>query len=108
MAEVISIQGCDKETIMDINDFLYLIDKYMGLEARKWLESYFSENDFETMAYEYETELQERNDHYQEVMRELRKQAETLAGLIGEKELDRRAISNTAGQIGVITGRELR
>ena len=34
--------------------------------------------------------------------------ARQLAGLIREKELNRTAISHEAGQIGVITGRELR
>ena len=41
-------------------------------------------------------------------IRELRAHAEKLAGLIREKELNRTAISHEAGQIGVITGRELR
>ena len=42
------------------------------------------------------------------MIRELRAHAEKLAELIREKELNRTAISHEAGQIGVITGRELR
>jgi hypothetical protein len=39
-------------------------------------------------------------------MTELRKESETIAGLIREKEIDRRALSAAAGNIGCITWRE--
>jgi len=55
-----------------------------------------------------ETYYEKRIEHYQQVIRDLRAHAEKLAGLIREKELNRTAISHEAGQIGVITGRELR
>ena len=41
-------------------------------------------------------------------MAELRQQSEIIAGLIREKEIDRRALSSAAGTIGSITWRELR
>lgn len=40
-------------------------------------------------------------------MAELRKQSETIAGLIREKDIDRRALSAAAGAIGCITWREM-
>ena len=55
-----------------------------------------------------ETYYENQIEHYHQVIRELRAHAEKLAGLIREKELNRMAISHEAGQIGVITGRELR
>ena len=40
-------------------------------------------------------------------MAELRSYSETIAGLIREKEIDRRALSAAAGSIGRITWREV-
>ena len=55
------------------------------------------------MIDEYENE----RDRHKQVMEEIRKEAEKLAGLIREKELNRSAISQTAGRIGSLTWREV-
>ena len=52
-------------------------------------------------------ENQELRDHHHKGMEELRKLSETEAGLIREKEIDRKALSSVAGKIGKITRREV-
>ena len=88
---------------------LELVDEYMGTDTRMWFEDYLAEADSQTAdVAAMETYYEKRIEHYQQVIRDLRAHAEKLAGLIREKELNRMAISHEAGQIGVITGRELR
>ena len=55
-----------------------------------------------------EKEVEGLRARHKEVMQELRRQSETIAGLIREKEIDRKALSSAAGAIGSITWRELR
>jgi len=88
---------------------LELVDEYMGMDARMWFEDYLAGADSQTAdVAAMETWYEKRSEHYRQVIRELRAHAEKLSGLIREKELNRTAISHEAGQIGVITGRELR
>ena len=102
---VIQLLDGKPATVLDVRDMLALIDKHMGYDARVWLEEYLAaEHELE----EIEILQDKRIAHYRTVIRELRTHAEKLAGLIQEKELNRVAISHEAGQIGVITGRELR
>lgn len=106
-----TIQLKDKKvaTIMEPRHMLELVDEYMGYDARVWIEDYIAGADCQTAdVAAMKTWYEKRIEHYQEVIRELRSHAEKLAGLIREKELNRVAISHEAGQIGVITGRELR
>ena len=96
-------------TILEPRHMLELVDKYMGMDARMWFEDYLAEADSQTAdVTAMETYYEKRIEHYHQVIRDLRAHAEKLAGLIREKELSRTAISHEAGQIGVITGRELR
>ena len=57
---------------------------------------------------ELEQENKGLRDHHKEVMEELREASKALAHEIGQPVQDRKAISNIAGTIGIITGRELR
>ena len=96
-------------TILEPRHMLELVDEYMGTDARMWFEDYLAEADSQTAdVTAMETYYEKQIEHYHQVIRELRAHAEMLAGLIREKELNRTAISHEAGQIGVITGRELR
>lgn len=96
-------------TILELRHMLELVDEYMGTDARMWFEDYLAGADSQTAdVAAMETYYKKRIEHYHQVIRELRAHAEKLAGLIREKELKRTAISHEAGQIGVITGRELR
>ena len=105
MANVITLPDGRNETIFDEQDFLWLIDRYMGFDARCWLEDLLTgrEDDSDDL----EKEADSLRARHKEVMEELRKESETIAGLIREKEIDRRALSTAAGNIGRITWREV-
>ena len=109
MADVIQLSDGSVHTLFDERDALDLIDRYMGMELRKWLEDWLSEDD-DDAAYidDLEKEAEGLRAHHKEVMAELRKQSETIAGLIREKEIDRKSLSAAAGAIGCLTWRELR
>ena len=109
MADVIQLSDGSVHTLFDERDALDLIDRYMGMEMRKWLEDWLSESDDDAAYIEdLEKEADGLRAHHKEVMAELRKQSETIAGLIREKEIDRKALSAAAGAIGCLTWRELR
>ena len=109
MADVIQLSDGSVHTLFDERDALELIDRRMGMEMRKWLEDWMSESD-DDAAYidDLEKEAEGLRAHHKEVMQELRRQSETIAGLIREKEIDRKALSAAAGAIGCVTWRELR
>ena len=109
MADVIQLSDGSVHTILDERDALELIDRRMGMEMRRWLENWLSEGD-DDVAYieDLEKEAEGLRARHKEVMQELRRQSETIAGLIREKEINRKALSSAAGAIGSITWRELR
>ena len=109
MADVIQLSDGSVHTLFDERDALELIDRCMGAEMRKWLEDWLSEGD-DDAAYidDLEKEAEGLRAHHKEVMQELRRQSETIAALIREKEIDRRALSAAAGAIGCVTWREMR
>ena len=109
MADVIQLSDGSVHTLFDERDALELIDRCMGAEMRKWLEDWLSEGD-DDAAYidDLEKEAEGLRAHHKEVMQELRRQSETIAGLIREKEIDRKALSAAAGAIGCVTWREMR
>ncbi len=109
MADVIQLADGSVHTLFDERDALELVDSYMGMEMRRWLENWISESDDDAAYIEdLEKEAEGLRAHHKEVMAELRRQSETIAVLIREKEIDRRALSSAAGAIGSITWRELR
>lgn len=110
MAEVFKLPDGSLHTIFDIRDMVELIDTCIGEEARRWMEEYLAEDDEEDLsdyASDLEKEVEGLRDHHHEVMRELRKESEKIAGLISEKNIDRRVLSTAAGRIGTITWREI-
>ena len=108
MANVITLPDGRNETIFDERSFMDLVEKYMGSDARCWLEDWLGNNDD---VADYVDDLEKEADglraHHREVMTELRAQSETIAKLIREKEIDRKALSTAAGIIGSITWREV-
>lgn len=108
MADVIRLSDGSVHTLFDDRDALDLIGARMGWDMREWWEDRLSDDD-DAGAYieDLEKEADRLRDHHKEVMAELRQQAETIAGLIREKDIDRRALSATAGAIGCVTWREI-
>ncbi len=109
MADVIQLSDGSVHTLFDERDALELVDHCMGMEMRRWFENWMSEGDDDAAYIEdLEKEAEGLRARHKEVMAELRQQSETIAGMIREKEIDRRALSAAAGAIGSITWRELR
>ena len=109
MADVILLSDGSVHTVFTERDALELIDNCMGLEMRKWLEDRMSGDDDDAAYIEdLEKEADGLRARHREVMEELRRQSETIAWLIREKDIDRKALSAAAGAIGSITWRELR
>ena len=112
MANVITTKDGKNHVLFDEKDLFWLIDEYAGDEARRWLEDYVADveyehsDDAETIE-ELESDLKGAKEHHKDVMRQLREQSETIAGLIREKEIDRKKLSEAAGVIGTVTWREL-
>ena len=109
MAHTIELTDGSIHSISSERDMLYLVDEHMGCEARAELEDMLSEHGLDAdYIEELEADLKGVREHHKEVMEELRKLSETIAGLIREKEIDRKKLSAAAGEIGTITWRELR
>lgn len=102
--DMLSMNDGTIEYVSDLCDFAELIDKHMGLDARRWLDDLLEETRY---SEELEKEIEHQEEYYKGVMKSIRTHSEKLAELIRAKELDRREISNTAGAIGVITWREI-
>ena len=108
MADVIKLADGSNYIVFGLKDFLELADTYLGNEACSWLDEYLKESDDNDEYIDgLEEELKGVRDHHREVMEELRRQSETIAGLIRKKEIDRKKLSEAAGLIGSITWREL-
>ena len=45
MANVITLPDGRNETIFDEQDFMELVERYMGSDARRWLEGWLGNND---------------------------------------------------------------
>ena len=108
MADVLQLLDGSTHTVFDLRDVMELIDTHIGMEVRRWLEEYLTESDdLDVYAEDLEKEVEGVRKHHREVMNLLRTQSETIAGLIREKDIDRKALSAAAGQIGIITWREV-
>ena len=108
MANVILLKTGQCETVFDLSDLLYLIDRDMGYDTRTLLEELIAPpDDAEEYIAHLEKENQQLRAHHREVMQALRTQSETIAGLIREKDIDRKALSTAAGKIGTFTWREI-
>lgn len=108
MATTIMMPDGKVETVFDLADLLGLIEDRMGWETRKLLEEWSRpESDAEEYIAYLEKEVEAQKTRRLEAMKALRKQSETIAGLIREKEIDRVKLSHAAGAISMITWREL-
>ena len=94
------------ETVFSLEDLIWLIRQHMGSDTARLLEEYTRPDDRQEYIEDLESEIRELKHHYREVMQELRMQSETIAGLIGGKDIDRKKLSAAAGRIGHITWRE--
>ena len=106
--EMISMNDGTIEYVSDLRDFEELVERYMGLDARRWLDGFLADA-LEDSGYagELEKEIDALKEYHRSVMKSIRQHDEKLGKLICEKELNRGEISNTVGAIGIITWREM-
>ena len=112
MAHVLILKDGSIHTAFGILDLIDLVDTYMGQEMKTAITEEFNEAElahFDDDAYirDLEQENKGLREHHKEVMYKLREASEDLAKAIRQPVQDRKAISNIAGTIGIITGREL-
>ena len=108
MATTIMLPDGRNETVFDLADLLRLIEEQMGYEARDLLEEWIRpDSEAEDYIKYLEKEVEAQKTRRLDAMKALRKESETIAGLIREKEIDRVKLSCAAGAIGMITWREL-
>lgn len=108
MATTISMPDGRIETVFDLAGLLRLIEEQVGYEARDLLEEWIRpDSDAEDYIRYLEKEAVAQKTRRLDAMKALRKQSETIAELIREKEIDRVKLSHAAGAISLITWREI-
>lgn len=108
MAHTIELTDGSIHLISNERDMLDLVDEQMGFYARTELEEMLSEHDLDAdYIEELENDVKGLREHHKEVLEELRKLSDEIAGLIREKEIDRKKLSAVAGEIGILTWREM-
>ena len=111
MGQILTLKDGSNHTVLNDEDLMYLVREYMGDEMadamREMIENIYLDCDAEYVS-ELEKEIDGQKEKHKEVMLKLREAAEELAGEIRKQEQDRKKISNIAGTISCITGRELR
>lgn len=109
-----TVATLDRKThgIMNSWDLLDLISEYMGDEMKEAIVEEMNEQDL--LHADDEECIRELNDlcgklskHHREVCKELYEAKKELADLVCARELDRKAISDTAGKIGRIVSHEV-
>ena len=108
MARTILLPDGKVETVFDLADLLRLIEDRMGWEARELLQEWIRlDSDAEEYIAYLEKEVEAQKGRRLDAMKALRKQSETIAELIREKEIDRVKLSHAVGAISMITWREM-
>lgn len=111
MGTIIKLKDGSLETVLSGEDLIRLIDKHMGQEMKEAVVEWMNELDLEhaddeECIHELNELISEDHKRYKETMEQIRTEAEKLNGLIAVKDLDREAISNTAGAICVVAHKE--
>lgn len=108
MADTLMLWDGNVQTVFSADDFIQLVDEYMGMDARRYLENRLDDSDAAwSCVEEAEKERDGWRDRHRDVMSRLREHSGKLSELISEKEPDRREISNVCGAIGLIIYKEL-
>lgn len=107
MAHIVTLKSGGYETLLSLRDAYEIVEQHLGSDFREALEELTDDayhlSDYTELeeAYEYERK------HYREVMKKLWEQSEVIAELIRLDPIDRAGLSSAAGEIGVLTWKEL-
>lgn len=107
MAEMIRLPDGSMSAVLCLRDFMELTGQWMGSDARAWIEGYLEDIRLdERYPADLEEEAEKLRYHHRQVMSQLRKESRAMAGIIGRKRIDRKALSEAAGRIGKIIWEE--
>jgi translation elongation factor EF-4 len=112
MGNLISLKDGTLATVLSGEDLLDLIETHMGQEMKEAVVEWMNEIDLqhaddEECIHELNELISEDHAHYKEVLGKIEEESNKLTDLIVAKELDRRAISNTAGAISMLVNKEV-
>jgi len=89
------------------HDMLYLVDEYMGSEARCWLEEYDQENSNAVEELDDMWKLYSKyKENYKSLIQEIQTESDKLFELLDKKRLNRQEISESVKSIRHILRRE--
>ena len=108
MPHIITTGDGVNHTLFRYEDFAELVRKHLGAEAEAWIteyidETYGADGTMQEVQQDHEKELEEIREMYQRQIREIRTESRKLAKLIEAEVIDRKAVSNVTGRIGVLT-----
>ena len=108
MAEMIKLPDGSMSAVLCLRDFMELTGRWMGSDARAWIEEYINDIRLdENYPSDLEEEIEGLRYHHRQVLSQIRKESQTMTDIICRKRINRKALSEAAGRIGTITWREL-
>ena len=112
MGNLISLKDGTLATVLSGEDLLDLVETHMGQEMKEAVVEWINEMELEhadddECIHELNEMISEDHKRYKETMEKIHTESEKLNGLITAKDLDRRAISNTVGEISVLAYKEV-
>lgn len=106
---IITLWDGRNEPVNEMREMLYLVDEYMGMDARWWFEDWLNEQEDTEKAYDdlwadYEKEQKAHKEAIHEIETEVKK----LAEIIEYKDFDAKAAEDALRDIYHILWRELK
>ncbi len=97
------------QLVTDKRDMLFLVDEYMGMEARWWFEDEDNErDDFEKELDDLWKDYEKQQEEHKAVIGEIQTETDKISELLEQKRLNRKAISEALKSVELILWRELR
>ena len=90
------------ENVTDNRDMMYLVDEYMGMEARWW----FEDRDKEQV--DIEKDYEKLQEEHKVVIREIKDVVDKISELLQQPRLNRKAVAEVVKAIDLIVWRELK
>ena len=97
------------ENVTDNRDMMYLVDEYMGMDARWWFEDRDKEQeDAEKELDNLWKDYEKLEEEHKAVIREIKAETDKLSDLLQQPRLNRKAINEAIKAIDLIVWRELK
>lgn len=97
------------ENVTDNRDMMYLVDEYMGMEARWWFEDRDKEQvDIEKECDDLWKDYEKLQEEHKVVIREIKDVVDKISELLQQPRLNRKAVAEVVKAIDLIVWRELK